>query len=222
MTSGYDGYILSETETLTIGSNAQPQSQYPDHPRFIHGATGGFLNNYFITCGGDDSVEYSTNKCYKLGSEGPFATMMEKRHGAASIVLEAGKLWILGGTNEYNGLFSTEYIFSDGRNEEGPPIPIALYGHTIVKINDTTSFLVGGVDENNGWSKRTWYYNMKWIEGPNLQKGRFGHSLGIIRDSVTLHEYVVAAGGYGESDLNDVEVLDIQENKWEQCKLLYL
>ena len=221
MTSGWNGYFLRETETLTIGSNAQPQSQYPDHPRLIDGATGGFLNSYFITCGGDDLHEGYTDKCYKLGSEGPFATLMWRRYLAASIVLEAGKLWILGGYDD-EPLSSTEYIFSDGRTEEGPPIPIALYGHTIVKINDTTSFLVGGVDENNGWSKRTWYYNMKWIEGPNLQKGRFGHSLGIIRDSVTLHEYVVAAGGYGESDLNDVEVLDIQENKWEQCKLLYL
>ena len=222
MTSGFSDHYISETETLSIGNNAQPQSQYPDHPRKITGATGGFLNNYFITCGGDDWYEFYTDKCYKLGSDEPFATMMMKRGGAASIVLEAEKLWILGGYNGINDrLSSTEYIFSDGRTEEGPPMPIALSYHAMVKINETTSFLVGGFNFFN--SKRSWFYNENWIDGPDLEIARFGLSLGIIRDSVTLREYVVAAGGvHDDSYLNDVEVLDIQENKWEQCKLLYL
>ena len=233
---------LNNTETLTIGNNAQPQSQYPDHPRKIYGATGGFLNKKFVTCGGENYFEEGySDKCYKLGSEGSFATMMMERSYAASIVLEDEKLWILGGwdVNSYNlyssktvwmptSLYSTEYVFTDGRNEEGPPMPIGLNSHKIVKINETTSFLVGGF--TGGWtgdySKRTWYYNGKWIEGPDLEKVRSGHSLGIVRDYATLQEYVVAAGGIGGSGayygsyLNDVEILGVQENKWEPGKLL--
>ena len=215
MTSGYgsSGY-LSNTETLNTGNNSEPP-QYSDHPRKIYGATGGFLNNDFIICGGT-SFDGTTNKCYKLGSEGPFATMMAWRRLAASIVLEEEKLWILGGTG--NSGSSTEYIFSDGRNEEGPPMPIALERHAMVKINDTTSFLVGGYSD--GYSKKSWFYNGKWIEGPDLERERQSLSLGIVRDSVTLHEYVVAAGGYDGSYLNDVEILGVQENKWEPGKLL--
>ena len=111
--SGSNGNKLSKTETLTIGSNAQPQSQYPDHPRKIDGAIGGFLNNDFITCGGyDSSVEMHTDKCFKLGSEEPFATMMTKRWRAASIVLEPGKLWILGGVRDDGGLSSTTGFYN--------------------------------------------------------------------------------------------------------------
>ena len=219
MTSGYvNSGPISNTEILKIGNNAEPP-QYPDHPRRIFGATGGFLNNDFLTCGGMDSVAEITDKCYMLGSEGPFATMRTKRWMAASIVLEDEKLWISGGISSSNSrLSSTEYIFSDGRNEEGPPMPIALYGHAMVKINETTSFLVGGYSGGN--SKRTWYYNGNWIEGPNLHKGRYGHSVGIVRDPVTDQVYVVAVGGYAGSYLNDVEILDVQENKWEPGNLL--
>ena len=149
VTSGEnDSGFLSQTETLAIGKNSDPPN-YPDHPRSIYGATGGFLHHDFITCGGDEGASgedpsHPTNYCFKLGSEEPFATMMKKRVYAASIVLEPGKLWILGGYDESGILSSTEFIFSDGRNEEGPPMPIALYGHAMVKINQSTSLLVGG------------------------------------------------------------------------------
>ena len=220
MTTGANviGY-LSQTETLTIGNNAQSQSQYPDHPRKIVGATGGFLKNDFITCGGMDEQLNSIDKCYMLGSEEPFATMMVERYNAVSIVLKAEKLWILGGNGNSDVLSSTEYIFSDGRTEEGPPMPIALSYHAMVKINETTSFLVGGFNFLN--SKRSWFYNENWIDGPDLEIARFGLSLGIIRDSVTLYEYVVAAGGAdGSNLLNHLEILDLQENKWKPGNLL--
>ena len=217
--------FVSKTETLTIGNNSQPQSQYPDHQRKINGGTGGFLNQDFITCGGDDSDEGRiTNKCYLLGSEEPFATMMTRRQHAASIIQEPGKLWILGGKSEYDGsssrLSSTEYIFADGRNEEGPPMPIALEYHAMAKINDTTSILVGGLIGSGARSKRTWYYDGKWLEGPDLEKARNSLSVGIIRDSVTDQVYVVAAGGSDGSILNDVQILSVTGTAWETGNLL--
>ena len=221
MTTGSNGHgqYLSQTETLAIGDNSEP-SNYPDHPRKIVGATGGFLHDNFVTCGGKDSVEGHTNKCYHLSSEAPFATMMTERCFAASIILDE-KLWILGGGDSSSGLSSTEFIFSDGRNEEGPPMPIALYGHAMVKINSTTSLLVGGWASWSDYSKRTWYYDEKWHIGPDLQKARSGHSLGILRDSVTDQVYLVVAGGWdGSSTLNDVEILSITGTAWAPGKLL--
>lgn len=222
MTSGWKSYQLStsKTETLTFGNNAQPQSQYPDHPRKIDGAIGGFLNNDFITCGGDDSVEGYTDKCYMLGSEGPFATMMTKRYAAASIALEAEKLWILGGSDDSNQISSTEYIFSDGRNEDGPPMPIALSSHAMVKINETTSFLVGGYIKNIGPIQKSWFYNGIWIDGPDLEKARSAHSVGIVRDPATDQVYVVVSGGCNGGRCNDVEILSVTGTSWETGILL--
>ena len=224
MTSGWDGnFGLTKTETLSIGMTSDPPN-YPDHPRRMAGASGGFLNQDFVTCGGIDAVEGVEDKCFKLGSVEPFATMMKKRADAASIVLEPGKLWILGGWDEnLNELSSTEYIFSDGRNEEGPPMPIthsqhALADHAMVKINDTTSFLVGGWT-GSYYSKRTWYYNGNWHRGPDLKKGRSGHSVGIIRDSVTDQVYLVVAGG-NFPPINDVEIISVTGTAWETGNLL--
>ena len=234
VTSGNEyGHYLNNTEILAIGSNSEPP-YYPDHPREIDSATGGFLNEKFITCGGQDYYDGMTNKCYMLGSEGPFATMMTKREGAASIVLEPGKLWILGGIDDIGSpLSSTEYIFADGRNEEGPAIPIALEHFAMVKINQSTSFLAGGiyiVSYTNYASERTWFYykekhyDGKWLKGPDLEKARSEHSLGIITDSVTGQVYVVASGGYATTNsfsfINELEIMDLQKNKWEPGKLL--
>ena len=219
MTSGTTGgEQLSQTETLKIGNDSEPP-QNPDHPRKLDAVTGGFLNKDFLTCGGFNSVEGTTDKCYMLGSEGPFATMMIKRALAASIVLNDQTMWILGGSSS-SGIshISTEYMFRNGTNKEGPPMPLPLSHHTMAKINQTTSFLVGGW---TGYviSKKSWYYKGKWIEGPDLKIARYGHSLGIIRDSVTLLEYVVTAGGYAGSDTNDVEIMRVDATSWETGKL---
>ena len=221
MTSGQHipVYFLSNTESLSIVKNYEPP-QYPDHPKEIKGATGGFLNNYFITCGGNDSVVGFSEYCHKLGvSPGYFAIMTTERFLAASVVLESEKLWILGGKNKENYLLSsTEYIFIDGRTEYGPYMPTELYGHAMAKINETAFILAGGYGYD-GYSKGTWYYNGDWIDGPDLQKGRRGHSVGIVRDPFTT--YVVVAGGYDGTYLNDVEILDVKQNKWwETGKLL--
>ena len=155
------------------------------------------------------------------------------RYHAASIV-EGEKLWITGGLGggTISSTDSTEYIFSDGRNELGPPMPLGLMGHAMVRINDTTSFLVGGYfydwDHDYGvYSNRTWFYDgSNWIEGPNLQKGRELHSAGTIVDPFTDQVYVVVAGGSRDNEhgrpeeMNDVEILNLQENKWESGNLL--
>ena len=160
MTSGRDSFgHLSHTEAMKFGKPGI-NFHFADHPKKFFGATGGF-----ITCGGDHQ-----DKCYKLGSNESFASMMKIRAHAASIVLDNEKLWVLGGSDSRSRLSSTEYIFSDGRTGEGPPMPIALMGHAMVKINRTTSFMVGGSGYGSVRIKKSWYYSGKWIEGPDLAK----------------------------------------------------
>ena len=220
--SGYNSHYLSETEILNFGNTVGQSPQFQDHPKSIYGATGGFLNEEFITCGGYILDELLANKCFKLGSEGPFVTMYKERFRAASVFLNPGKLWILGGADKYfDSLSSTEYIFADGRNHDGPPMPIGLTGHAMVKINQSIPFLVGGLD-NDGFSNRTWFYDGKWLEGPDLQKARYQHSVGTLRDPVTAQVYIVVAGGWGMGMeiLNDVEILSVTGTAWETGNLL--
>ena len=149
--------------------------------------------------------------------------MKNKRAFADSIVLDNDKIWILGGSDGTQGsrLSSTEYIYSDGRTEEGPPMPIALSSHSVLKINQSTSFLVGGYVGSSDYIKKTWYFNGEWSKGPDLRIGRSGHSLGIVRDSATFQEYLVVAGGYdGSYNLSDVEILSVNGNAWVSGKLL--
>ena len=201
---------LTNTETIDIGNNSEPP-YYPDHPRRLYAATGGFLHQDFITCGGA-----VTNQCFNF--DGPFTTMMMERKGAASVVLDNEKLWILGGENVSSIHSSTEYIFSDGRVEEGPSMPIPLTDHAMVKINKTTSFLVGGVDGMNTYfNYKSWFYDGNWIEGPDVQSYRDQASVGIVRDSVTDQVYIVLAGGFKKSDVN---ILSVTGSAWETGNLL--
>ena len=70
------------------------------------------------------------------------------------------------------------------------------------------------------YSDKTWYYDGKWLEGPDLEKARNSLSVGIIRDSVTDQVYVVAAGGSDGSILNDVQILSVTGTAWETGNLL--
>ena len=97
-------------------------------------------------------------------------------------------------------------------------MPIALEDHAMVKINQSTYFLVGG-DTGNINSKKSWYYNGNWLEGPDIKKGRTGLSVGIIRDQVTDQVYLVVAGGYPGPSSN-VEILSVTGTAWEQGNLL--
>ena len=209
-----------KTEILKMGNDGDEPPKYPNDPRMIYAAAGGFLGgNNFIICGGQDIVEYTvTNKCFKLGLIDTFAVMKKNRSNAASIMLK-DKLWILGGWdgNGIDRYSSTEYIFSDGRSEEGPPMPIAIKDHVIIKINYNTFLVIGGYG-NNGYYNNTWFYsNGKWSDGPALVNKRSRHSVGIVRDSVTLQEYFVVTGGLN-GDRN-VEILRSDGIGWEAGKL---
>ena len=91
--------------------------------------------------------EGTTNKCYQIGKTNSslHGFMREKRRYAASIVLD-GRLWILGGRNDYiyNSWKSTEYISYDGSQEDGPDLPVSLDGHAAIQINGTHFMVVGG------------------------------------------------------------------------------
>ena len=119
---------------------------WQEFPISVLGATGGFVGDTVIICGGVDIDLNHVDECYSLTSEkATLVTHMTVwRARAASIVFNDNALWITGGYNHYFGvLASTEYVTMT-KTMPGPDLPIALEGHTMVAINKTCSMIIGG------------------------------------------------------------------------------
>ena len=147
--NGESGF-LKNTEVLNFNSKDVQVPTYQNSSKGMEGAAGGFVANQFIICGGfvtEEADEDVIKQCYKIGINNTslHGTMKEKRLYAASIAL-TDRLWILGGGDDYSGniLRSTEYISHDGRQEDGPDLPIALEDHAAIEINETHFMLLGG------------------------------------------------------------------------------
>ena len=120
-------------------------------------------------------------------------------------------------------LNSTEYILESGESVLGPDLPLQLFGHTVVGINETSSLIIGGAMKANftyyhGLDK-TWIFDHvteTFTEGPKLNVGRSHHSAGVIIDSDTNERTIVVTGGIEDSTsfLNSTEIL--KGNYWEQ------
>ena len=87
-------------------------------------ATGGLLQTSPIICGGLDERSSVSQNCVVIGKPELETKMIEKRAGAASVVLNPYGLWIVGGFNEYdNDLSSTEFIKLGQPSVKGRDLP---------------------------------------------------------------------------------------------------
>ena len=214
---------LNTTEVLNLGSQEAPVPTYQNHSKSIEGATGGWVGNQFIVCGGYVDGGGVSKECSKIGKETSFHGYMKvTRWHAASIAL-TDKLWVLGGHDGITTILSSsEYILHDGSQVNGPELPMALWNHAAININETHSMLISGYGGNHN-TEKTWFYSHltgQWIRGPDLLQARTTHSVGLITDSVTLETFTVVTGGANFNGLNSVEILDKEGTAWISGKLL--
>ena len=132
-------------------------------------------------------------------------------------------LWVTGGINEARRYVkSTEVIQRDGNIVPGPDLPVAVGGHTITATKEDEQYmLIGGF--SGQFHKSTYYHyktsNGPWLEGPDLNEARAGHSAGLIFDKVNHTQYTVVVGGWnGSHYLRSVEILKEGSNEWTQGK----
>ena len=224
-------YNNGNSEIIRLNSNDAKVPTYPNLSKYIVGATGGFIGEKMLICGGsigdsDDSISRECYLLHQVRSIDEQINMKKNRKWAASIVM-GNKLWILGGMTGEHGSVSdrtSEFIDIDGHREDGPDLPAGLERHAVVKINETTAMLLGGYPAYNfkKYSK-TWYYTQhqtEWIPGPNLNHARCSHTAGLIYDSITQEEYVVVIGGIGNSgNLKSIEYLSRDGSEWKEGKL---
>ena len=179
-----------------------------------YGATGGLLDGLPVICGGDNDKQIHSiakDQSKFLGQ------LSVPRWGAASVVLSNNTLWVTGGQDQSgNDLKTTEFVTKDGQSSQGPDLPLPLQGHSIVPLNSGAFILIGGYGRD---SSGTHFYEEKkgWRAGPNLKKGRWGHTAGVLTDRVSTKQYIVAVGGIGAR--SSLEYLEYPgSNDWMKGK----
>ena len=216
-----DAIPISDTELIDISNKSQHKlSNYADHHLKLYAATGAFIKNKMLVCGGDLAKTFYIQGCYILGHESSkfHMNLLIARKGAANIVI-GDVLWVLGGLVGFGKPTpSSEYIsILEGINPEaGPDLPIPVTDHAVVSLNQTTIMVIGG-SLGLLTTEKCFYYSLmtqKWTAGPSLMQSRMDHSAGIITDHVTQQEYAVVVGGIGEIAHHDsVELLE--GNEWK-------
>ena len=109
----------------------------------------------------------------------------------------------------YEGFSSTVFHLEENIISQGPELPVAIFHHSMIDIEDYISMIIGGLIYNpyenfnlEGRSRtltaQTFYYNHKknsWSEGSALNHARFYHAVGIAIDEETKEKLVIVTGG---------------------------
>ena len=73
--------------------------------------------------------------------------MKHKRFDASSIVLDKFTLWVVGGYGSEK-CKTTELIKIDESPSEGIELPFFIAHHTMIRINKSTIYMIGGLQGN--------------------------------------------------------------------------
>ena len=148
--------------------------------------------------------------------------MMIPRSMMSSVVLNESKIWITGGwSNNGNVEKSTEIISLDQPPVPGPDLPFKVYDHSMVLVNPSTIYLIGGF-QNEQTSNNTWIVdptnNFQIKVGPSLNISRMEHSCSKMKIEGRI--FLAVAGGvtFGNvAFLDSVELLDtaFPEQGWK-------
>ena len=112
---------------------------------------------------------------------------------------------------------------------DGPRMPVTLSGSCVVKYNDTSIYILGGI-QNYTRSLKDYNDRNVWIasisdeitfsQGPSMLEGRYFHACGTV--SFSNKNLIIVAGGMtgGKNSVgsSSVEILDPSTNRWVQGK----
>ena len=123
------------------------------------------------------------------------------------MAINSHQLWITGGLNGYNYLASTEIVdltsYPAATVDQGPEMPIPMYGHCLVKLNESTVLFMYGY--------QTFFFDhsaaQAWTNGPDMIYNRLWFGCGMMQmgDGSTA---IVVAGGASSPTKTEFLVLD--------------
>ena len=200
------------------------------HPISISGATGVYVDDRIIICGGEYSyplisneIYTLTDRCYQLmkGAESfELLQYMEQERLYAKSIKFQEEMIVSGGRKDTDVYGTGEFIDSQHTIIQ---LPEGLYGHAFLNINESTSIIIGGKATviSNEYSKKTHYYNhykKEWTSGPELNIGRAFHTAGVLVDHDSNQQHIAVIGGenFPFISLDSVELLRHGEGAWSK------
>ena len=206
-------YLLTSEEGVEIVDLLNPNTKYEllvGNMLKIGYATGGLLQNSPIVCGGF-MVDHESPG-FVIGQPEMEIKMIEERIGAASVVLNQSKLWIVGGCNYDHDLNSTEFVKLSEPSVKGPDLPFTIQTHAMIQYDEKSIYIIGGI-LNGSRSNKTWIVDptngFEITEGPSLNKIRAYHSCA--KMTINGKTILVVVGGDYTRD-SSVEILNPSEN----------
>ena len=176
-------------------------------------STGGVISNQPLICGGyidyDDRIK--AKHVSFIGMPNHYFKIMIPRSFASSVVMNDSYIWVTGGCSKEGLEKSTEIISLDQPPVSGPDLPFTVSHHSMVLVDPTTIYLIGG-DQNDQTSNKTWIIDptndFQIKVGPSLNIERYSHSCSKMRIEGRI--FLVVAGGAVEENgyLDSVELLD--------------
>ncbi len=116
-------------------------------------------------------------------------------------------------------LSDTQLVTFNEKTVFGPPMPMPLSHHCLVRINSSLVIIAGGNTDNGIKSKSTILYDIvqsKWFFGPELSLPRTRHACGNLRTSdandESSEELIVVTGGDTEISDTNTEILLVPRN----------
>ena len=178
------------------------------------GATGGSLQNQPVFCGGLDNATWNdTSNINIIGKPNHGLKMMHPRSLMSSVVLNKSKLWITGGIQRRSSTNSTEIISLDQPPVPGPDLPFTVYEHSMVLVDPTTIYLIGGCQNGReSDANKTWIIDptndFQVKEGPSLNISRVNPSCSKMKIHGKIFLVVAGGSNYHGNAGDTVELLD--------------
>ena len=178
------------------------------------GCLGAIIHNQILICGGANFQKRGLNYFqdgFIIGNSNIHVKMLQKRFKSSSVVFHESTLWIIGGSNGLNSLYSTEFLSLNQPPFEGPDLPFCIHDHCVIQYDPNRIFLIGGM-LNNSISEKTWIIDPRngfcLRKGPTLNVARSGHSCTLMKFKDK--NLIIVAGGtsHGSKYLDSVEILD--------------
>jgi hypothetical protein len=212
-------------EIIDLDLSARTCQNLPAFPVAVEGSIGGTgFQGEPIICGGEVQNNYAESNCFSFKNNKwiPSAGMIRARALTAISPFSSkpSKLLVTGGYYIKSYQLSTaEVLTEQGWKILSLSLPITIFYHCSVLYNATTVMIIGGY-QNGLRSPNTFLFNTEnevWMEGPPLMIERNSHSCGRIRQGSHSNEFsIIVAGGWNDSQMSSVEILDRGTNEWRR------
>jgi Bacterial Ig-like domain (group 3)/Galactose oxidase, central domain len=170
----------------------------------------GLLGAVAFLCGGFVILHGSLQPA-SINAWLPAGNLAAARAGAASVLLQDGRLLITGGNGGASALATTDILDPSSGFTAGPPMSIARSNHVAVLLEDDRVLVAGGTDASGRASQSAELYDPaanSWSASGPLMVGRSGATATLLPSGQVL----IAGGTANGAALNSLELFDPNSN----------